>query len=106
MQYRTQSQVMGPRAPNTQPRSQSTMRAPQSNASLVACENNSVKACFNCRETGHFIANCPYAKNKPATSAFSNTVNGPRPALTGANRVPVRNNDNSQQMKQPQQSFG
>jgi hypothetical protein len=33
-------------------------------------------------------------------------VNGPRPALTGANRVPIRNNDNSQQMKQPQQSFG
>jgi hypothetical protein len=31
-------------------------------------------------------------------------VNGPRPALTGANRVPIRNNDNSQQMKQ--QSFG
>jgi hypothetical protein len=32
-------------------------------------------------------------------------VNGP--ALTGANRVPIRNNNNnSQQMKQPQQSFG
>jgi hypothetical protein len=82
------------------------MRAPQSNASLVASDNNNVRACFNCRETGHFIANCPYAKNKPATSAFSNMVNGPRPALTGANRVPIRNNDNSQQMKQPQQSFG
>ncbi|PUZ75055.1 hypothetical protein GQ55_1G117400 [Panicum hallii var. hallii] len=106
MQYRTQSQVIGPRAPDTQLRSQNTMRAPQSNASLVASDNNNVKACFNCRETGHFIANCPYAKNKPATSAFSNTVNGPRPALTGANRVPICNNDNSQQMKQPQQSFG
>jgi hypothetical protein len=33
-------------------------------------------------------------------------VNGPRLALTGANRVPIRNSDNSQQMKQPQQSFG
>jgi hypothetical protein len=106
MQYRTQSQVTGPRAPDTHPRSQNTMRAPQSNASLVASDNSNVRACFNCRETGHFIANCPYAKNKPATSAFSNTVNGPRPALTGANRVPIRNNDNSQQMKQPQQSFG
>jgi hypothetical protein len=106
MQYRTQSQVTGPRAPDTQPRSQSTMRAPQSNTSLVASDNNNVRACFNCRETGHFIANCPYAKNKPATSAFSNIVNGPRPALTGANRVPIHHNDNSQQMKQPQQSFG
>jgi hypothetical protein len=82
------------------------MRAPQSNTSLVASDNSNVRACFNCRETGHFIANCPYAKNKPATLAFSNTVNGPRPALTGANRVPIHNNDNSQQMKQPQQSFG
>jgi hypothetical protein len=80
------------------------MRAPQSNTSLVASDNNNVRACFNCRETGHFITNCPYAKNKLATSAFSNMVNGPRPALTGANRVPIRNNDNSQQMKQ--QSFG
>jgi hypothetical protein len=106
MQYRTQSQGTGPRAPDTQPRSQSTMKAPQSNVSLVASDNTNVRACFNCRETGHFIANCPYAKNKPATSAFSNTVNGPRPALTGANRVPIRNNDNSQQTKQSQQSFG
>ena len=69
-----------------------------------------MRACFNCRETGHFIADCPYAKNKPATSAFSNTVNGPRPILSGANRVPIRNNsnanNNSQQMRQPQQSFG
>jgi hypothetical protein len=97
MQYRTQSQVTGPRAPDTQLRSQSTMRAPQNNASLAASDNNNVRACFNCRETEHFITNCPYAKNKPATSTFSNTVNGPRPALTGANRVPIRNNDNSQQ---------
>jgi hypothetical protein len=82
------------------------MKAPQSNASLVASDNTNVRACFNCRETGHFIANCPYAKNKPATSAFSNTVNGPRPAPTGANRVPIRNNDNGQQTKQSQQSFG
>jgi hypothetical protein len=96
--------VTGSRAPEAQPKSQNTMRAPQSNTSLVASDNNNVRACFNCRETGHFIANCPYAKNKPATSAFSNTVNGPRPALTGANRVPIRNSDNSQQMKQ--QSFG
>ena len=33
MQYRTQSQVTGPCAPNTQLRSQNTVRAPQSNAS-------------------------------------------------------------------------
>jgi hypothetical protein len=103
MQYRTQSQVTGSQAPL---KSQNTTRAPQSNTSQVASDNNNVRACFNCREIGHYIANCPYAKNKPAASAFSNSVNGPRPALTGANRVPVRNNDNSQQTKQPQQSFG
>jgi hypothetical protein len=33
-------------------------------------------ACFNCRETGHFIANCPYKKATP--SVFSNSVNGPK----------------------------
>jgi hypothetical protein len=59
MQYRTQSQVTGSRAPEAQPKSQNTMRAPQSNTSLVASDNNNVRACFNCRETGHFIANCP-----------------------------------------------
>ena len=86
------------------------MKAPQSNASQVTTNNSNARACFNCRETRHFIANCPYAKNKPATSAFSNTVNGSRPVLLGANRVPIRNNsntnNNSQLMRQPQQSFG
>ena len=85
MQYRTQSQVTGPQAPNTQFRSQNTMKAPQSNASQVTTNNSNARVCFNCRETGHFIANCPYAKNKPATSVFSNSVNGPRPVLSGAN---------------------
>ena len=82
------------------------MKAPQSNASQVTTNNSNARIYFNCRETGHFIANCPYAKNKPATSAFSNTVNGPRPVLSGANRVPIRNNNNtnnnSQQMRRPQ----
>jgi hypothetical protein len=32
------------------------------------------KACFNYRETGHFIANCPYKKVTP--SIFSNSING------------------------------
>ena len=90
------------------------MKAPQSNTSQVTTNNSNVRACFDCRETGHFIANCPYAKNKPATSAFSNTMNGPRPVLSGANRVPIHNNNNnnnntnnnSQQMRQPQQLFG
>jgi hypothetical protein len=66
--------------------------------------------CFNCRETGHFIANCPYAK-KPTDSAFSNSVDGPRPLVSRANCVPVRSNNNfvnnnNQQMRQPQQSYG
>ena len=99
--------MTGPQTSNTQLRSQNTTKAPQSNASQVANNNSNVRACFNCRETVHFIANCPYAKNKPATSAFSNTVNGPRSVLPGANRVLIRNNNNnSQQMRQPQQSFG
>jgi hypothetical protein len=34
------------------------------------------KACFNYRETRHFIANCPYKKATP--SVFSNSVNGPK----------------------------
>jgi hypothetical protein len=41
------------------------------------------KACFNCRETGHFIANCPYKKSTP--SVFSNSVNGPK-EMTGITR--------------------
>ena len=110
MQYRTQSQVIGPQASNTQFRRQSTMKAQQSNTIQVTTNNSNARAYFNCCEIGHFIANCPYAKNKPARSAFSNTVNGPRPVLSGANRVPIRNNNNtnnnSQQMRQPQQSFG
>ena len=100
MQYRTQSQVTGPQAPNTQFRSQNTMRAPQNNASQVTTNNNNARACFNCHETGHYIANCPYARNKPAASGFSNSVNGPRPPVSGANRVPVgsnKGNNNSQQ---------
>ena len=77
------------------------MKAPQSNASQVTTNNNNSRACFNCRETGHYIANCPYAKNKPAASVFSNSVNGPRPPVSGANRVPVgsnnKGNNNGQQ---------
>jgi hypothetical protein len=87
------------------------MKPPQSNTSQVtANNNNNSRVCFNCRETGHFIANCPYAK-KPTASAFSNSVNGPRPLASGANRVPVHSNNNfgnsnNQQMRQPQQSYG
>ena len=48
MQYRTQSQIAGPQAPNTQLRSQNTMRAPQSNASQVTTNNSNARVCFNC----------------------------------------------------------
>jgi hypothetical protein len=34
------------------------------------------KTYFNCRETGHFIANCPYKKT--TLSVFSNSVNRPK----------------------------
>jgi hypothetical protein len=88
------------------------MKPPQSSTSQVtANNNNNSRVCFNCRETGHFIANCPYAK-KPTASTYSNSVNGPRPLESGANLMPVRsnnnfgnNNNNHQQMRQPQQSY-
>ena len=95
MQYRNQSQVTESQAPNTQFRSKNTMKAQQSNASQVTTDNSNARACLNCRETGHFIANCLYANNKPAASAFSNSVNGARPILSGDNRVPIRNNNNN-----------
>jgi hypothetical protein len=87
------------------------MKPPQSNTSQVTTNNNNnSRVCFDYRETRHLIANCPYAK-KPTASAFSNSVNGPRPLVSGANRVPVRSNsnfgnNNNQQMRQPQQSYG
>jgi hypothetical protein len=115
IQYRTQSQATGSQGPRTQFKpynNQNTMKPSQSNASQVtANNNNNSRVCFNCRETGHFISNCPYAK-KPTASAFSNLVNGPRPLVSGANRMPVRsnnnfgNNNNNQLMRQPQQSYG
>jgi hypothetical protein len=115
MQYRTQSQATGSQGPRTQFKpynNQNTMKPPQSNTSQVtANNNNNSRVCFNCRETRHFIANCPYAK-KPTALAFSNSVNGPRPLVSGANRMPVHsnnnfgNNNNNQQMRQPQQSNG
>jgi hypothetical protein len=111
MQYRTQSQATGSQGPRTQFKpynNQNTMKPPQRNTSQVtANNNNNSRVCFNCRETGHFIANCPYAK-KPTASTYSNSVNGPRPLVSGANRMPVRSNNNfgnnnsNQQMRQPQ----
>jgi hypothetical protein len=103
MQYRTQSQATGLQGPRTQFKpynNQNTMKPPLSNTSQVtANNNNNSRVCFNCRKTGHFIVNCPYAK-KPTASAFSNLVNGPRPLVSGANRMSVRNSsNNNQQMR-------
>jgi hypothetical protein len=86
------------------------MKPPQNNTSQVTADNNSSRVCFNCRETGHFIANCPHAK-KPTATTYSNSVNGPRPLVSGANRMPVRSNNNfgnnnsNRQMRKPQQSY-
>jgi hypothetical protein len=41
---------------------------------------NNLKTCFNYKEAGHFIANCPYLKTTP--SSFSNSVNGSK-QMTG-----------------------
>jgi hypothetical protein len=46
------------------------------------------KACFNCRETGHFTANCPYQKATP--SVFSNSVNGPKQMTGPVRSVPAK----------------
>jgi hypothetical protein len=46
------------------------------------------KACFNCRETGHFIAKCPYQKVTP--SVFSNSVNGPKQMTELVRSVPAK----------------
>jgi hypothetical protein len=88
------------------------MKPPQSNTSQVTTNNNNnSRVCFNCRETGHFIDNCPYAK-MPTASTYSNSVNGPRPLVSGANRMSVRSNNNfsnnnsNQQTRQPQKSYG
>ena len=79
------------------------MKAPQSNASQVTTNNNA-RACFNYRETRHYIAHWPYAKNKLAASVFSNSVNGPRPPISGANRVPIGSNNKGNSNNQ--QSYG
>jgi hypothetical protein len=115
MQYRTQSQAtssQGPRAQYKPYNNQSAMKPPQNNTSQITSNNNnSSRVCFNCRETGHFIAHCPYAK-KPTTTTYSNSVNGPRTLVSGANRMSVcsnnnfGNNNSNQQMRQPQQSYG
>jgi hypothetical protein len=115
MQYRTQSQATSSQGPRTQFKpynNQNTMKPPQSNTiQVTTTTTNNSRVCFNCRETGPFITNCPYAK-KPTASTYSNSVNGPRPLMSGANHMPVRSNNNfgnnnsNQQMRQPQQSYG
>jgi hypothetical protein len=46
------------------------------------------KACFNCRETGNFIANCLYKKVTP--SVFSNSINGPKQMTGITHGAPVK----------------
>jgi hypothetical protein len=46
------------------------------------------KACFNCREIGHFIANCPY--QKATLSVFSNSVNGLKQMTGPVRSVPAK----------------
>jgi hypothetical protein len=48
----------------------------------------SLKACFNYRGTGHFIANYPYKKTTP--SVFSNSVNGPKQMTRITRGAPVK----------------
>jgi hypothetical protein len=46
------------------------------------------KACFNCKESDHFIANCPY--QKATLSVFSNSVNGPKQMAGPIRSVPAK----------------
>jgi hypothetical protein len=46
------------------------------------------KACFNCRETRHFIANYPYKKATP--SVFSNSINGLKQMTEITREAPVK----------------
>ena len=77
MQYRTQSQASGSYNPNAQFRSQNVNKTPQNSTSQVTNNNSNARACFNCRETRHYIANCPYASNKPVAPVRTRSVRGP-----------------------------
>jgi hypothetical protein len=57
-----------------------------------------LKACFNYRETWHFIANCPY-KNKPTPSIFSNSVNGPKQASAARRGAPAKSQQSFRKAK-------
>jgi hypothetical protein len=46
------------------------------------------KACFNCRETGHFITNYPYPKMAPST--FSNSMKGLKQMTGPARAAPAK----------------
>ena len=57
--------------------------------------------CFNRGDPSHFIANCPHPnRGKPAASAYSNSVNGPRQPTAIGNHSAV----SAQSSNQPQQS--
>jgi len=60
--YRTQASASY--QPNPSYKTQSNVKTQQNNPGQVT---NNTRACFNCHDPGHFIANCPYA-NKPAAS--------------------------------------
>jgi hypothetical protein len=49
---------------------------------------SSSKACLNCKESDHFIANCPY--QKATLSVFSNSVNGPKQMAGPIRSVPAK----------------
>jgi hypothetical protein len=49
---------------------------------------SNLKTCFNYRETGHFIANCPYPNTIPST--FSSSLNGPKQMIGPARVAPTK----------------
>jgi len=61
------------------------------------------RTCFNCREIGHYIANCPYKQNQNRAPAQGNSSGSIRTAASGIGRGGQQ--ASGSQMK-PTQSFG
>jgi hypothetical protein len=79
-----QAPTMSYRPPTVPAKTQGFFQKQQTGGSQVS----NLKACFNYKETGHFIANCPYPKTAPST--FSNSVNGPKQMIGPARATPAK----------------
>ena len=97
MQYQTQSVV--PPQPAQSFRTQTSGTKQQGSSKLV---QDGQRVCYNCRQPGHFMAECPQNKNaaNPIRAASAPIV---KSALPGVARG---SHQFGGQQKKPQQSFG